>query len=898
MRRTGGNVPALRCASQLRRKIMHDPAAPESAVDPSRHWLRHLLRWLVPLVFLGIVGGLLWHEVDAIDLPQMQRSLLQVPTAAIILIGLLALFGVAFTGLIDWAIARWLAIGLPLRELLPLSFVANSISNTVNLSGAVGSGVRLLGLNARKVALPRSAALIGLQVLSLPLGLSVLILMSLAVGSLPMTPGTTTQWLAIVVLIGAAAYLPLFFVLTARRRLMGWLPKGQALPPVTLKLQLALLSFVDWLLAASVLYACLYVSGVSVKPGPLVGTFAAASVLGLASMVPAGLGVFDGLMLLALVASGHDQGSVLSGLFLFRLGYYLLPLLVGLGMGSGMVGRRLPAFNKASALLRSHPVFGVLGLPANLLAGVGVRLLAALTFLAGVLLLASAAIPTVHERIEQVSSVLPLAAVEGSSWLSVLAGVLLLGLGRGIDGRLHVAYRLTQPLLLLGAALAVLKGLHYGEAVFLIGLFVLLRVRKREFTQRAMSLTSAATFGWLLGLLAVVIAFFAAGLTSILGDDSFDLFYFGFGEHSSRVARAFVAALLGIVIYLIWQTLSVKRPPLKLPDRSELERAREIYRNHGGGEFGQLSFMRDKPLFWSSDHQVVVAYGAVRDRLVALGSPCGPEKLIRRAVRDFREFADSQDRVPVFYEVLEPELSLYHDMGFDLFKLGELALIPLAEFTLQGKRWEDLRQAVNRSTKERLSFELLQPPFDTALVAEVEAVSDAWLADKGASEKGFSLGRFDHDYLEWGPLAIVRRDDAVIAFANVIPPYGGNRIASVDLMRHLDDAPRGTMDFLFARVMHWAQEQGCEQFSLGMAPLSSVGDNPYARINERLAALAFQYGGKLYNYQGLRRYKDKFGPTWVGAYLAYPRRAWVPGLLLDIAALVAGGYRRLLFNRR
>ena len=276
---------------------MHDSAAPEPSINHSHHPLRRLVRWLVPLAFLCIVSALLWHEVDAIDLPQMQRSLLQVPTGAVILIGLLALFGVAFTGFIDAAIARWLAIGLPLRELLSLSFVANSISNTVNLSGAVGSGVRLLGLNARKVALPRSAALIGLQVLSLPLGLSVLILMSLAVGSLPMTPGTTTRWLAIAVLIGAAAYLPLFFVLTARRRLMGWLPKGQALPPATLKLQLALLSFVDWLLAASVLYACLYVSGVTVKPGPLVGTFAAASVLGLASMVPAGLGVFDGLML-------------------------------------------------------------------------------------------------------------------------------------------------------------------------------------------------------------------------------------------------------------------------------------------------------------------------------------------------------------------------------------------------------------------------------------------------------------------------------------------------------------------------------------------------------------------------------------------------------------------------
>ena len=141
---------------------------------------------------------------------------------------------------------------------------------------------------------------------------------------------------------------------------------------------------------------------------------------------------------------------------------------------------------------------------------------------------------------------------------------------------------------------------------------------------------------------------------------------------------------------------------------------------------------------------------------------------------------------------------------------------------------------------------------------------------------------------------LVRRAGKLIAFANIVPPYGPNGTASVDLMRHVNDAPRSTMDFLFAKVMLWSQAQGHKQFSLGMAPLSRVGDNPYARINERLASLAFRYGNNLYNYQGVRRYKDKFKPEWTGSYLAYPRGIWVPGLLIDIAALVSGGYGRFL----
>jgi phosphatidylglycerol lysyltransferase len=854
------------------------------------------LRWIVPCAFLALTAWLLGRELGEFNLPEIQRTLLDVPTFPAIAVGLLALASVAFTGCVDLVIGHWLKLGLPAREYLRLAFVANSMANTINLSGAVGAGIRVIGLTSQKVELPRAAALIGMQALSLPLGLSLLVVLTLVTSSLPLTSGTAQRVAAFAILAAAALYLPLYFFLTTRRTLMRWLPAEIGMPPLRLKLQLTVISFVDWVFAAATLYACLYLSGAHVKPGLMLGAFAGATTLGLVSMVPGGIGVFDGLMLLALSEASYDHAPVVSGLVLFRIAYYLLPLLVSLYLGSEMLTQRMPLLNRLRGRLASHPLFGMLGLPMILLADLGTRLLAVLTFGAGAMQLASAAIPSVSEHIEVVRAHLPILAVEGSNWFSIISGVLLLGLARGIDGRLRLAYRVAQWLLLLSAGLAVTKGLHFGEALFMLAVAALLRARKRVFIRRAMTLTSATTLGWYAGLLICVFVFFAIGVAQVLGDDSFDLFYVGFGEHTSRIGRGMAAALLGVVIYLIWQAFAVKRPQLVLPDQSELERARTLYQAHGGGEFAHLTFMADKHLFWAGDHQAVIAYGCVRDRLVALGSPCGTDAGIDRAILDFRHFADAQDRVPVFYEVLEPDLSRYHDHGFDLFKLGELALVRLEEFSLAGKRWEDLRQASNRATKEKLTFELVYPPFDTALLSELERVSDAWIADKDGSEKGFSLGRFDPAYFAWSPLGLVYRDGELIAFANVLPPYGAEGHASVDLMRHVADAPRSTMDFLFAKVMQWAKDEGYAIFSLGMAPLSRVGDNQYARVNERLAALAFQYGNRFYNYQGVRKYKDKFKPEWVGAYLAYPRGLWVPGLLVDIAALVSGGYRRFLIG--
>jgi hypothetical protein len=146
----------------------------------TRPWVARL-RVAVPLVFLVLVGWLVVREIGSdFDLPQMQRTLIGVPTLPAIAVAVLALSAVAFSGLVDVAIAHWLGIKVATRELLRLAFVANAMANTLNLSGATGSGVRLLGLSAQKVELNRAAALIGMQVLSLPLGLSILIAIPLA----------------------------------------------------------------------------------------------------------------------------------------------------------------------------------------------------------------------------------------------------------------------------------------------------------------------------------------------------------------------------------------------------------------------------------------------------------------------------------------------------------------------------------------------------------------------------------------------------------------------------------------------------------------------------------------------------------------------------------------------
>jgi len=96
--------------------------------------------------------------------------------------------------------------------------------------------------------------------------------------------------------------------------------------------------------------------------------------------------------------------------------------------------------------------------------------------------------------------------------------------------------------------------------------------------------------------------------------------------------------------------------------------------------------------------------------------------------------------------------------------------------------------------------------------------------------------------------------------------------------------------------MQWGKEQGYRWFALGMAPLSGFEQSPVAPLWNRVGAFLYEHGEAIYNFQGLRAYKEKFNPSWEQHYLAYPGGLRLPRILADVSALVAGGYRRIFLK--
>ena len=128
-------------------------------------------------------------------------------------------------------------------------------------------------------------------------------------------------WLLVAISVG---YVVLTRIRREPLRLFGLeLP----LPPTWLAATQLVVSCVDWALAGAVLYALLPPTAAGVFT--VLAAFLAAQLLGLASHVPGGVGVFEGLMVL-LLKPYLASDELLPALVVYRAIYYLLPLSVAL----------------------------------------------------------------------------------------------------------------------------------------------------------------------------------------------------------------------------------------------------------------------------------------------------------------------------------------------------------------------------------------------------------------------------------------------------------------------------------------------------------------------------------------------------------------------------------------
>ena len=845
--------------------------------------LRRALPAILGLLLFSATLVVLRRELHAVTWHELTSDILSTPPAQILVALLLTVLN--YAALTGYDMVAFAYIGNPLSRwrLAGASFLAYAVANSVGFAMFSGAAVRYRFYTRWGVSAQELSRIVFSYSVTFWLGLLALGGLSLVASPLPAAHELPAHQLVAPVgwllLLTSVAYL---VVVVVRREPIHVWKFELPLPSPRIAFAQLGVSALEWALAGAVLYVLLPKSDLSFLG--LLGAFLAAQLLGLASHVPGGVGIFEGLMVI-LLKPFLSSAELLPALVVYRLVYYVLPLAVAL---VALVADELRQRREHAA--RAGAFLGWLS------EEIAPRVLAVFTFLAGAGLLFSGATPAAPGRLDWLDTLLPLGVVEASHFLGSIVGAGLLLVSHGLSRRLDGAYYLAAGGVAVGILTSLLKGADFEEASLLALLLVVLWRARPAFDRRSAIFDAPFSAGWVVAVAGTVGASVWLGLFAFKHVEySRELWWqFELGQEASRFLRSSVGAAVGLALFGFAHLMRAAPHEAPEPTDSDLEAAGTAIAAQAA-TIPYLAYLRDKALLFDEDRKAFVMYAVQGRTWVALGDPVGPADRLAPLVRLFLERCDDFGGVPVFYEVGKEGLHRYVEFGLTFVKLGEEARVDLRAFSLEGGQASKHRQALKRLDKEGGAFRIIPASEVPPVMEQLRAVSEDWLREKAGGEKGFSLGFFDPGYVRRFPVAVVERHGRIEAFANLW--LGAGKIElSLDLMRYHKDAPKGVMEALFVHVLAWGKEQGYTWFGLGMAPLSGFETSPLAPLWTRLGSFLYQHGEKLYNFQGLRAYKDKFNPTWEPHYLAYPGGLALPRILADVAALVAGGYRKILLK--
>ncbi len=360
MTHRGKSEPWHRNGIHVKQMPLPSPGRGEAALNMLRSAARFCderLRWsrigfLLSVTIIAIAAVALVHILRHIRVARVIDAMLAAQASDIVWASLFVAggyFTLTFYDLFALRTIGWASI--PYRVAMLASFTSYSIGHNVGASVLTGGAVRYRiysawGLDA--IAVTKLCFVAGLTFWlgnATVLGLGIAYVPN-AASAIDQLPAWFNRDLALVILTVLGSYIVWVW---RRPRVIGrhgWkvtLPDG----PLTL-LQIGI-GIVDLACCALAMFMLLPLEP-NIGFVTLAVIFVSATLLGFASHAPGGIGVFDAAMLVALWQ--FDKPKLLAGLLLFRLLYYVVPLVLSLMI---LGGRELLLGLPGRAGVRPHP---------------------------------------------------------------------------------------------------------------------------------------------------------------------------------------------------------------------------------------------------------------------------------------------------------------------------------------------------------------------------------------------------------------------------------------------------------------------------------------------------------------------------------------------------------------
>lgn len=851
---------------------------------------RKFWRYLGPLTGLLLFVAAVWvlhRELRNYTYHDLVKQLQAVGWHKLTLAGL---FTVLSYGVLTWydSLAfRYLKNPMPYRKIAFGSFLGYVFSHNIGLSVIGAGAARLRVYSAWGISPLDIGKIVVFCSLTFWLGFglmgSIVFLVRPLEVPVPLQPYLpfTHAWPLGLVLAGlTATYLLVVLTRTKPFSIRGW---QMAVPARRMTLVQLGLSMLDWLLFGNVLYILLP-EGHNLPFGQFMCVFLLAEAAALASHVPGGIGVLDAVVLVLLPPTISKE-AVLASLLAYRGIYYFIPLIVGTAMLAAHEVLQRKEYIKREGVAGQ---WGPLAIP---------NLLTIAVFIAGALMVVSAAIPDSRESLRWLRGQFGYLD-QVAHFLSSLVGMGLMVMARGLQRRLSRAYYVVLALLALEILFSLAKGLGYFEAGLLGVVLIALLPARAMFYRKASLGSQWMPPAWIVSILIVLVASIGVGMfTFRLKPDNWNewiarIFQLDFhGRQSSRFLRTMAGTVALAFFIALARLMRPARHAHKLPQKEDLSKAERVIDRCGQSE-ACMALHADKELLFSASGDTFLQFAKRQQSWVSMGEPVGRSDEKRELSWQFRELSESHGGLTVFYGVDQDNQSLYLELGLSLFKVGQEAILPLDRFALEDPARRELRGIQEDFRGRGFALDIVQPHASPELMAQLRQLCRQWQDPslESSEESGGEVAHFDESYLGRFPLALIYQNGAIAAFANLWLTRNKEE-AAIDMIYCPRRHPQGLIDYLFVEVAQWAAEQRYQRFNLGMAPMSQQEKDHLEPLWAQLSDSVFRHGEHFYDFQSLRRHKEKFAPQWKDKYVACPSGQALSPVLNDVAAIISATLR-------
>ncbi|MDT7763023.1 MAG: hypothetical protein QOC63_2443, partial [Mycobacterium sp.] len=268
---------------------------------------------------------------------------------------------------------------------------------------------------------------------------------------------------------------------------------------------------------------------------------------------------------------------------------------------------------------------------------------------------------------------------------------------------------------------------------------------------------------------------------------------------------------------------------------------------------------------FSADGTAAIAYRTRMGYAVVSGDPIGNESRFAEVVADFAAMCQTRGWRLVVLGCSQRRQQLWTDvtvLGQSLrpVPIGRDVVIDVATFEMVGRRYRNLRQAVQRTQNFGVTTEVVyEQDLDDRRLAELTEVLLA--SPSGArTERGFSMcldGALEGRYP--GVLLIIARDKhgQVQGFHRYATAGHGSEV-SLDVPWRRRGAPNGIDERLSVDMIAWARDHGAKRLSLAFAAFPEIFNDKNRGRVASLIYTAIHLGDALIALESLYRYLRKF----------------------------------------